>query len=104
VSKDTTDWSKSKVLSFATAFLKYLSKTRLDTRYRAYELFLERPKVLKERKRVTNRIVTKEDIENILSYILKAEREGHISPSKARQFTGFVIFGAYIQGSEAWPL
>ena len=90
-----TEWSKSKVLSFACAFLKYLSKSRLDTRYGTYELFLERPKTLKERKRVTNRIVTKEDIEKVLSYITKAEREGRISPYKARQFTGFVIFGAY---------
>ena len=90
-----TEWSKSKVLSFACAFLKYLNKSRLDTRYGTYELFLKRPKTLKERKRVTNRIVTKEDIEKVLSYITKAEREGRISPYKARQFTGFVIFGAY---------
>jgi hypothetical protein len=94
VNKYTTDWSKSKVLSFATAFLKYLSKTRLDTRYSIYELFLERPKVLKERKRVTNR-VTKEDIVNVLTYITKAEREGRISLYQAQQFTGFVIFSAY---------
>ncbi len=95
VNKYTTDWSKSKVLSFAVAFLKYLSKTRLDTRYRAYELFLEQPKVLKERKRVTNRIVTKEDIESVLTYIAKAELEGRISHYQAQQFTGFVIFSAY---------
>jgi len=95
LNKYATEWSKSKVLSFACAFLKYLSKIRLDTRYGAYELFLERPKTLKERKRVTNRIVTKEDIENVLSYITKAEREGRLSPYKARQFTGFIIFGAY---------
>jgi len=95
LNKYGTEWSKSKVLSFAIAFLKYLSKTRLDTRYRAYELLLERPKVLKERKRVTNRIVTKEDIENVLTYITKAELEGRISLYQAQQFTGFVIFSAY---------
>jgi hypothetical protein len=83
VNKYATDWSKSKVLSFAIAFLKYLSKIRLDTRYGMYELFLERPKVLKERKHVTNRIVTKEDIENVLSYIAKAECEGHKSLSSS---------------------
>ncbi len=95
LNKYGTEWSKSKVLSFACAFLKYLSKSRLDTRYGTYELFLERPKTLKERKRITDRIITKGDIKNVFSYIAKAEREGHISPSKVRQFTGFVIFGAY---------
>ena len=95
LNKYGTEWSKSKVLSFACAFLKYLSKSRLDTRYGTYELFLEQPKTLKERKRVTDRIIIKEDIENILNYVAKAEREGRISPSKARQFTGFIIFGAY---------
>ncbi len=95
LNKYTTEWSRSKVLSFACAFLKYLSKSRLDTRYGTYELFLERPKTLKARKRITDRIITKDDIENVLSYITRAERDGRISPSKARQFIGFTIFGAY---------
>jgi hypothetical protein len=72
--KYATEWSKSKVLTFACTFLKYLSKNRLDTRYGAYELFLERPKTPKERKRVTDRIITKEDIENVLSHIAKVAR------------------------------
>jgi hypothetical protein len=48
-------------LAFAKAFLGYLTKTRLE--YQAFNVFLELPKVLKERKNVTNRIVTKEDRE-----------------------------------------
>jgi len=40
VNKYSTDWSKSKVLSFAVAFLKYLSKSRLDTRYAHRSCFL----------------------------------------------------------------
>jgi hypothetical protein len=50
-------------LAFAKAFLGYRTKTRLDTQYQAFNVFLELPKVLKERKNVTNRIVTKEDRE-----------------------------------------
>ena len=54
--------SKSKMLAFAKALLKYLSKLELDSRYHAFEIFLEKPKALKERKRVTSRIITREDI------------------------------------------
>lgn len=51
--------SHVKDLGFAKAFLKCLTKTRLDTRYYAFELFLERPRAIKERKDVTNRIITR---------------------------------------------
>lgn len=58
-----------RVLNFATAFLKYITKTRFDTRYQWFELFLEMSNGLKVRKRVTNRIITKRDIENLLRAI-----------------------------------
>jgi len=67
----------------------------LDTRYRAYEPFLEGLKVLKEQKRVTNRIVTKEDTESVLIYVARAELEDRISFNQAQHLTGFVIFSAY---------
>ena len=88
-------WSKSKTLAFAKAFLAYLTKTRLDTRYQAFNLFLDLPKVVKERKSVTNRIVTKEDIDNILEHIRRANRYGSISKSRAEQYTAFTVFGAF---------
>ena len=87
--------SKSKMLAFTKAFLKYLTKTRLDTNYQAFEVFLDRPKALKEQKRVTSRIITKNDIENILAYIKKSQSEGRISDNRALQYNAFVIFGAY---------
>jgi integrase len=86
--------SKSKVLTFAIAFLKYLAKIHLDMRYRLFELFLERPRRIKVRKNVTNRIVTKEDIQNILDHIRRAESRGGIGSSRAEQYTGFTVFGA----------
>jgi hypothetical protein len=76
--------SKSKTLSFAVAFLKYLTKTRLDNRYYAFSIFLERPKMLKHRKQVTNRIITKQDIEKILAYIKTAESEECLSRYRAQ--------------------
>jgi integrase len=87
--------SKSKMLSFAVAFLKYLTKTRLDNRYYAFSIFLERPKTLKQRKRVTNRIITKQDIENMLAYIKTAESEGRLNAYRAQQYAAFVLFGAF---------
>src|SRR5660398_201649 len=44
-----SEWSHIKIFSFAKAFLKYLTKVRLDTRYYAFEIFLERLKRIKTR-------------------------------------------------------
>jgi hypothetical protein len=71
-----------------------LAKTHLDTRYRSFELFLERPWRIKVRKHITNRIVTKEDIERNLDHIRRAECRGSISKSRAEQYTAFTVFGA----------
>jgi hypothetical protein len=87
--------ARSKMLSFAVAFLKYLTKTRLDNRYRAFSIFLEKPKTLKCRKRVTNRIITKQDIEHILTHIKTAESEGRLNTYRAQQYVAFTLFGAY---------
>jgi len=87
--------SKSKMLSFAVAFLKYLTKTSLDNRYYAFSVFLERPKTLKQRKRVTNRIITKQDIEHILAHIKTAESEGRLNTYHAQQYAAFILFAAY---------
>ena len=82
-------------MTFAAAFLKYLAKMHLDVRYRSFELFLERPRRVKVRKNVTNRIVTKEDIESILNYVNRAECHGTISKLRAEQYTAFTVFGAF---------
>jgi hypothetical protein len=86
--------SHSKVLSFAVSFLKFLAKTKIEPRYTSFEVFLEMPRAVKKRKSVTSRIVTKEDIENVLSYIRNAENEGLISHQRSQHYTAFVIFAA----------
>jgi hypothetical protein len=88
-------WSHAKTLSFAKAFLKYLTKIRLDTRYCAFELFLEMPKRIKKRMVVTSRIITQTDIENVLAQIKRAELEGRISSKRALEYTAFILFSAY---------
>ena len=95
LNKYQSEDSKGKMLAFAKAFLMYLTKIKLDTRYHAFEVFLEMPKALKKRKNITSRIITKSDIENILSYIRKSELAESISHGRALQYTAFVVFGVY---------
>jgi hypothetical protein len=87
--------SHSKILSFAASFLKFLATTRSEPRYQSFSPYLERPKTVKERKNVTERIVTKDDIENVLSYIKQGENAGDISAERSAQYTAFVTFGAF---------
>jgi hypothetical protein len=94
VTKYQCKYAGAKNLISQKLFLTYLTKIHLDTRYQAFEIFLQKPKALKERS-VTTRIITKEDIANIIVLISKAEREGLISRHKAQQFTAFILFGAY---------
>ena len=95
-------YSHSKVLSFAKSFLKFLTTTKEEPRFQTFAPYLELPKTVKERKSVTSRIVTKEDIDNVLQHIAKAERGGEISPERSAQYSAFVLFGAYTgQRSEA---
>ena len=95
LTKYKSEWSYAKTLSFAQSFLKYLTRIRLDTRYYAFCMFLDRPKCVKARKAVTSRIVTREDIKNVLEQIREAEQEGRISSYRALQYTAFILFGAF---------
>ena len=61
--------AKRKILNFSKAFLRYMSKTTFDSRYAAFDLFLAIPKAVKVRKHVTQRIVTTEDIQNVVKTI-----------------------------------
>jgi hypothetical protein len=91
----TDVYAPRKVLNFATAFLKYLSKTHFDTRYRAFDLFLAMPKGLKARKHVTSRIVTKEDVEQVLCTIKKAFENEEIEKEYSLNYQALVLFGAF---------
>lgn len=83
------------MLYFTKGLLKYLTKTTFDTRFRAFELFLEMPKVLKTRKHVTNRIVPKEDVENVLKSIEQAFNIGRIDHYHYLNYKAIVLFGAF---------
>ena len=88
-------YAKRKVMNFAKAFLKYLSKTRFDTRYKEFDLFLEMPKAIKESKRVTQRIVTTDDVKNVLSAIEQSGERREFTTRQCQNYKALVLFGAY---------
>lgn len=86
--------SHSKVLSFAVGFLNFLAQTKIDPRYLSFRLFLERPKTIKVRKALTERIVTREDIETAFQRIAAKEEKG-TDPSKIRNYRAFTLLASY---------
>jgi integrase len=88
-------YSKRKVLNFAKGFLRFLTKTTFDTKYLPFELFLEMPKALKTRKHVTNRIVIKEDVKNVLGAIQQANDEGRVDDCHYLNCKALIFFGAF---------
>jgi len=95
LSKYCDIYAKRKTLGFARVFLRHLSKTKFDERYAAFDLFLELPRAVKERKLVTSRIVTKEDVENLLRTIENEYCKGRIDPYHYLNYKAIVLFGAF---------
>ncbi len=88
-------YAQGKVLNFTKGFLRYQAKLTFDQRLLAFDLFLEKPKVRKARKKMTARIVTKDDVEHVLSVINQELEHGSIDELHARHFSGLVLFSAY---------
>jgi integrase len=88
-------YAQRKVLNFSKAFLKHLAKTRFDLRYAAFDLYLELPKSPKTRKRVTSRILTKLDVENVLRAIERAYEIQEIDRYQRLNYTAIVLFSAF---------
>ena len=87
--------AKRKVLAFARGFLRYMTKTHFDERYAAFDLFLEFPRSVKERKLVTSRIVTKDDVENVLRAVEQAHNNGQLDYPHYLNYKALVLFGAF---------
>ena len=87
--------SWGKIFGFAKSFLDYLAKTRFDQRFSSFKMFLEKPKKVKEKKRITDRIIVDEDIRNAVKYIVKAWKEGRLELERALNYTTYVLMGAY---------
>jgi integrase len=86
--------SHSKVLSFAVGFLNFLAQMKIYPSYLSFRLFLERPKTIKVKKALTERIVTREDIETVFKRIAAKEEKG-TDPSKIRNYRAFTLLASY---------
>jgi len=87
--------SHRKLLQFAAAFLKHLSKITFDPQFQAYTVFLERPKTVKVRKAITSRIVTIEDVRNVLAALRKAYEGGRLTRQQLNMHRAVVLFSAF---------
>jgi hypothetical protein len=87
--------SWNKILTFGRAFLGYLAKTHFDIRYTHFNLFLEQPKSLKERKSVSSRIVTVNDVQRVIEVMMTNWKEGRLSHDRMIHHLAFTLFGAY---------
>ena len=58
-------------------------------------MFLDKPRVRKVKKKMTARIVTKEDIEHVLAVIKAGMLKWSIDQEHAQHFMGIVLFGAF---------
>jgi hypothetical protein len=61
--------SWGKIFYFAKSFLDYLAKTHFDHRFLDFALFMEKPRMRVERKMLTSRIITVEDVTSALQKI-----------------------------------
>jgi len=52
ITKYQCEYATGKLLIFTKAFLKYLTKIRLDTRYQGFEIFLHKPEALKKNEKM----------------------------------------------------
>ena len=95
LTKCTDICAKRKVLNFAKAFLRYLAKMRFDTRYKEFDLFLEMTKAVKESKRITQRIVTIEDLKNVLVAIGEGHENREFTTRQCLNYKALVLFSAY---------
>jgi len=87
--------SKAKSLYYARAFLSYLTKTRLDSRYESFRLFLELPKAVNTRKLVTGHIVTIEDIQNVLASLKMKYTRGELDKQHYVAYSALIVFGVF---------
>jgi integrase len=88
--------SRRKVLGFMAAFLKHLGVIRRDlSTYQSFSVYLGLPKTVTVRRMVTERIIRREDVVEVLRRIDAAETEGSVKPRKIRNYRALTLLAAY---------
>jgi len=68
---------------------------RLDARYQSFRLFLELPKAAKTCKLLTGRIVTIEDVQNVLSVLKSRHKRGELDERHYVAYNALITFWAF---------
>jgi hypothetical protein len=68
---------------------------RLDARYESFRLFLELPKAVKTCKLLTGRIVTIEDVQNVLEFLKVRYKRGELDERHYVAYNALITFGAF---------
>ncbi len=92
LSRYQSDSSIHKFFMYSRGFINYLYKMRMDSRLHAYYSVFEKPKVRREKKLMTSRIITPEDI----SKTLEAINNDNTQPRTTKdEFIAHLLFLAY---------
>jgi integrase len=87
--KSHDSWGK--IFGFVKGFLIHLTRTRMNPNYQNYEVYLEKPRLRKEIKLLTSRILTTEDVKNALTLI----ESSSLPSDKKLNFKTTLLFLAY---------
>jgi len=91
-SKYGSSTSIHKCYMYSRGFFKHLYKLRMDTRLLAYLAIFEKPKVRRDIKLMTSRIITVEDIQNVITGI---DNDITLSDDRKHQSKALILFLAY---------
>ena len=76
-------------------FLKFLAKTKMEPRYTSFEVYLEMPRAVKERKSVTSESLRETTSRMFLPISSKQSKKATYRNNAPAQYSAFVIFGAF---------
>ncbi len=87
--KSHDSWGK--IFGFVKSFLTHLTRTRMNPNYQNYDVYLEKPRLRKEIKLLTSRILTTDDVKNALTSI----ESSNLPYEKKLNFKTTLLFLAY---------
>jgi integrase len=83
--------SWGKIFGFVKSFLTHLTRTRMNSNYQNFDVYIEKPRVRKEIKLLTSRILTTDDVKNALTSI----ESSSLCCEKKQNFKTTLLFLAY---------
>ena len=83
--------SWGKIFGFVKSFLTHLTRTRMNSNYQNFDVYLEKPRLRKEIKLLTSRILVTDDVKNALTSI----ESSNLPYEKKQNFKTTLLFLAY---------